>query len=312
MNPNNAGSPPSRQGTLQELDQTLRIASGAVARWVRRTQKALTQIVPTSDLSRRSTLLDARARALASAGPVPRGAQKLELTLWTEEGPLQEWVELNPALPLKAQAEAWFAQAKKWRRAIQHQASRQSILAQELAAALAWQEKFPLWSDPELDRKGARKALIELESLRARLLPRGLWPQPPGKRDEPRPLGPIRWDLGGGWFLLAGKSGTENDFLTTRLALPHDLWFHVANIPGAHVILRSPDGKPKPPPPACVEKAAGLAAWLSRYRAQAKVEVRYTERKHVRKPRKAPAGSVLMDQSRSILVCPQAPPRTEP
>lgn len=311
MNPNNAGSPPSRQGALQELDQTLRIATGAVARWVRRTEKALSQLVPSTDLSRRAASWEARARALTTAGTLPRGIQRLELTLWMDDGPVQETVELDPALPPRAQAEAWFAQAKKWRRAILHQASRQSILEQELAVAQGWQEKFRLWADPELDRKAAREALRELESLQKRLLPRGLWPQPPGKRDDPRPLGPVRWDLEDGWFLLAGKSGTENDFLTTRLALPHDLWFHVANIPGAHVILRSPDGKPKTVPPSCLEKAAGLAAWLSRYRAQEKVEVRYTERKNVRKPRKVPAGTVVMEQSRSILVRPQGPPRAE-
>lgn len=234
----------------------------------------------------------------------------MELTLWQEDGPHQVTVELNPALSVRAQADDWFQQAKKWRRAIQHQAQRRITLEQELEQANAWVDRLHLWSDPELDRKLARQALRELEKLQKQLLPRGLWPQPPGKRDAPRPLGPIRWDLEDGWFVLAGKSGTENDFLTTRLALPHDLWFHVAHIPGAHVILRSPDGKPKTPPPACLERAAGLAAWLSRYRAQEKVEVRYTERKNVRKPRKVPAGTVVMDQSKSILVRPQGPPRT--
>lgn len=310
MNPNNAGLPPSRQGTIQELAQTLRVATGAVSRWIRRTLKALGQL-PTPDvLLERSQEWENRAKALAALGSVPRGANRIELTLWLEDGPRQEIVELDPAVSTRAQAEAWFQQAKKWRRAIHHQALRRQTLEHELAQANAWTERLQAWSDPELDRKSARQALRELEKLQRLLLPRGLWPQPPGKRDEPRPLGPIRWDLDDGWFLLAGKSGTENDFLTTRLALPHDLWFHVANIPGAHVILRSPDGKPKPPPPACMEKAAGLAAWLSRYRAQEKVEVRFTERKHVRKPRKAPSGTVVMDQSRSILVRPQGPPRT--
>jgi predicted ribosome quality control (RQC) complex YloA/Tae2 family protein len=108
--------------------------------------------------------------------------------------------------------------------------------------------------------------------------------------------------------LLAGRSGTENDFLTTRIARSEDLWFHVANVPGAHVVLRSPDGRAGTPPPELVERAASLAAWLSRLRAQDTVEVRWTERKRVRKPRKAPAGTVVMDQSRSLLVRPAPPP----
>ncbi|HNY31785.1 MAG TPA: NFACT RNA binding domain-containing protein [Fibrobacteria bacterium] len=309
MNPNNADSPPSRQGTFHELDQTLRIAIGAVGRWKRRTEKAMGQYVPSEELTRKASLLEARARALVASGSLPTGTHRLDLTLWLEDGPLQETVDLDPATAPRIQAERWFSQARKWRRAILHQTTRRTSLEEELLLASQWQDRFALWQSPETDAKTARQALRELENLRRKLLCRGLWPQPPGKRDEPRPLGPIRWDLENGWYALAGKSGTENDFLTTRLAQPHDLWFHVANVSGAHVILRSPDGKPRTPPPTCLEQAAGLAAWLSRYRAQEKVEVRFTERKHVRKPRKAPAGTVQMDQSRSILVRPQAPPR---
>lgn len=310
MNPNNAGLPPSRQGTTPELEQTLKIALGAVSRWLRRSEKSRSQLEAPTDLADRSAALEARGRALLASGNLPRGTRTLELTLWFSEGPRLETVELDPATEPRQVADRWFAQAKKHRRAIAHLASRRATLEQEIVTGRDWLEKIQAWMGQEFDAKGARKALRELESLRERLLCRGLWPQPPGRKDQPRPLGPVRWDLGGGWFALAGKSGTENDFLTTRLALSHDLWFHVANIPGAHVILRSPDGKPRTPPQEFLEKAAALAAWLSRYRAQEKVEVRFTERKHVRKPRKVPAGTVVMEQSRSLLVRPQAPART--
>ncbi len=41
--------------------------------------------------------------------------------------------------------------------------------------------------------------------------------------------------------------------LTQRVALANDLWFHAAHVPGSHVILRSPDGKPATAPGELVE-----------------------------------------------------------
>lgn len=146
----------------------------------------------------------------------------------------------------------------------------------------------------------------------ARLLPRGLWPQPPRTRDQDVSSGPIRWVLADGWILLAGRSGTENDLLTQRIALAHDLWFHAAHVPGAHVILRSPNGKPATVPPGLLETAAGVAAWLSRLRGQELAEVHVTEKRHVRKPRKAPPGTVVLEHSRTLRVKPVPPPRDPP
>ena len=43
-----------------------------------------------------------------------------------------------------------------------------------------------------------------------------------------------------GATILVGNNSRENDYITFELAKANDLWFHVANIPGAHVILQSP------------------------------------------------------------------------
>ena len=106
-----------------------------------------------------------------------------------------------------------------------------------------------------------------------------------------------------------GSPDVQIALLTKRIALPHDLWFHAAHVPGSHVILRSPDGKPAPVPPALVELAAGVAAWLSKLRAQGVAEVHVAEKRNVRKPRKAPPGSVVLDHARTLRVKPVPPPR---
>jgi predicted ribosome quality control (RQC) complex YloA/Tae2 family protein len=53
--------------------------------------------------------------------------------------------------------------------------------------------------------------------------------------------------------------------------------------------------------------AAGIAAWYSGARGDGKVEVHYTQRKHVHKRKGMPAGQVLVRRFRSILVAPRLP-----
>lgn len=220
-------------------------------------------------------------------------------------------VRLDPARPAHEQAQDWMNQARKKRRTLDMLAARREALDKEWLEASVWKEQLEAWlkTTTPIPKPDIRKRQSELDRLEAKLLPRGLWPQPPRKREEDKNLGPVRWNLPGGWILLAGRSGTENDLLTQRVALAHDLWFHAAHVPGSHVILRSPDGKPATAPSELVETAAGVAAWLSKLRAQGIAEVHVTEKRHVRKPRKAPPGTVVLDHSRTLRVKPVPPPR---
>lgn len=310
-NMNNAGNPPSRQGS--DADEFLRdreVAAGAVMRWIRRLRGALGKMV--SDVEVRSTAdrLEERAVALLAAPAPGRGSTSVLVTLWKSEGPEDVLLELDPARPAREQAQSWLARAKKLRRTLERQALRTGELTAQLQEAELWRGELEGWKlDGIAEKRERRLRQARLDALRTRLVPRGLWPQPPRPKGEPRRDGPLRFPLPGGWLLLAGRSGTENDFLTGRIARPDDLWFHAAHVPGSHVILKSPDGKPSEPPPALLEMAAGVAAWLSKLRAQDRAEVHWTRRRDVRKPRKAPAGAVLLEHSRTLLVKPVAPPR---
>jgi len=64
-----------------------------------------------------------------------------------------------------------------------------------------------------------------------------------------------------GFLALRGKNAKANDQLL-RLANAYDLWFHVANGPGTHVILRR-DHPGHEAPRRSLEEAAGLAALAS-------------------------------------------------
>ncbi|WP_437510177.1 NFACT RNA binding domain-containing protein [Sorangium sp. So ce1099] len=108
-----------------------------------------------------------------------------------------------------------------------------------------------------------------------------------------------------GFEVLVGRGDEDNDALTFEVAEPHDLWLHVAGgTPGSHVIVRNPERGEVPRE--VVERAAAAAAWYSKARSAAKVEVHVCRVADVSKPRGAPAGMVQLARWKSVRVRPDA------
>jgi predicted ribosome quality control (RQC) complex YloA/Tae2 family protein len=48
----------------------------------------------------------------------------------------------------------------------------------------------------------------------------------------------------GDFKILIGRDSDSNDYLTTKMADPDDLWFHAKGVPGSHIIIRIKDKLP--------------------------------------------------------------------
>ena len=120
-----------------------------------------------------------------------------------------------------------------------------------------------------------------------------------------------RFEVPGGHEVYAGKNASNNDELTMRFARPNDYWFHARGSSGSHVVLRWNDPKTKPPKEA-IRGAASIAAYYSGARGAKMVPVAYTLKKHVRKPRGAAVGAVMMEREEVIMVEPKLPAGSEP
>ncbi|HEX2523787.1 MAG TPA: NFACT RNA binding domain-containing protein, partial [Terriglobia bacterium] len=107
-----------------------------------------------------------------------------------------------------------------------------------------------------------------------------------------------------GMQILVGKSSKDNDTLTLKVARSEDFWLHVAGYGGSHVVLRNPEKLPAAPKQSLLE-AAQLAAYFSQARNAPKVEVHYTQKKFVSKPKGAKAGLVRLKEYKSISARPQ-------
>jgi predicted ribosome quality control (RQC) complex YloA/Tae2 family protein len=106
-----------------------------------------------------------------------------------------------------------------------------------------------------------------------------------------------------GYEVLIGRGAEDNDYLTFRVAKPHDSWLHVAGgTAGSHVVIRNPERQSLPP--RVVEQAAQLAAWYSKARGAPKVEVHVCRASDVSKPRGAKPGLVTIRRFSRLKVHP--------
>ncbi|MBN1397463.1 MAG: DUF814 domain-containing protein [Bacteroidetes bacterium] len=112
--------------------------------------------------------------------------------------------------------------------------------------------------------------------------------------------------VAGGFQVWAGKSGENNDLLSTRHTAKNDLWFHARGVGGSHVVLKIGTGKGEVSRQA-IEEAAGIAAYYSKMKNSKLVPVSMCEGKYVRKPKGVPAGTVTLEREKTIFVQPALP-----
>jgi predicted ribosome quality control (RQC) complex YloA/Tae2 family protein len=126
---------------------------------------------------------------------------------------------------------------------------------------------------------------------------------PPGKKSKGEKLsGMRRYRSSDGYEILVGRTDRDNDHLTFRIAKSSDLWFHAADYPGSHVVLRNPQRKAVPS--RSITEAAQLAAKFSQARAAARVAVNYCERKFVTRMKGFAPGRVRLSSFKTVMVEP--------
>ncbi|MCW3097275.1 MAG: hypothetical protein JWL77_2893 [Chthonomonadaceae bacterium] len=232
------------------------------------------------------------------------GATQIEVQDFYSPEQTERIIVLDPKLNPQENARAYFRRAQKARdakvRAQTHVASVRMRL-NGVAAAVKQVE-----SDVKSLNFTAADALAQLRKLIADGVLRE-------ERSEPsaQPSGPDfqghkirRYTTPEGYEIYCGETATANDFLTTRVASPNDLWLHVRASPGSHVVIRT-KGQPDKIPQSVLQRAALIAALHSNQKHSGLVPVDYTLKKYVRKPRGAAPGSVEVQREKTLHISPQ-------
>lgn len=98
-----------------------------------------------------------------------------------------------------------------------------------------------------------------------------------------------------------GRNAKQNDILTFQTARRGDYWFHANDVPGAHVVLKKPEGEITETD---LWRGALLAAWFSFARGSSKVAVDSTEVSFVKKIPGGDPGRVSYTHQKTIMVNP--------
>jgi len=196
-------------------------------------------------------------------------------------------IRVDPSLSLPANADRLFAKARRIERARVQVEARIGDTRDRLAPARS------------------REAALRAARNRAELgrLAGGPPRSAGGATPSTRSGGARHYLTSRGLSVLVGRGARENQRLTFAVAGPEDVWLHARDVPGAHVILRDPEGRAAADD---LREAAELAAFFSEAARQGQVDVHVTRRKHVR-PAKGGAGRVIVGHSDTLRVAPRDP-----
>ncbi|MCL6598322.1 MAG: NFACT family protein [Alicyclobacillus macrosporangiidus] len=226
---------------------------------------------------------------------VPRGAREVTLPNFYADGaPLT--ISLDPALTAIENAQRYFHQASRKKRAIPRVEAELTQARQDLR----YLEEILLYVE------GARPE--ELAAIRRELTQQGFLKARrarPGAGGRPRdgaPGYPDAYESSDGLVIRVGRNHAQNDRLTLRQSHPQDVWLHAKDLPGSHVVIQL-GGRELPE--TTLHEAALLAAYFSRGREAGTVAVDYTRIKHVWKPNGARPGFVLYDHQKTLYVHPE-------
>ncbi len=114
---------------------------------------------------------------------------------------------------------------------------------------------------------------------------------------------PAEFKTSGGLRVLVGKNNIQNDYLSHKLADKDDIWFHVKDFHGSHVILVTEGAEPEAED---YTEAAEIAAWFSEARGDS-VAVDYTLVKNLKKPQGSKPGFVTYKTNYTAYVKPKNP-----
>ncbi|MBN1332516.1 MAG: DUF814 domain-containing protein [Synergistales bacterium] len=206
-------------------------------------------------------------------------------------------IPLDPHISIVQNAQAFYKLYRKYRIDPEKIRQKMTYLESRIKDLEEEQSSLSLIEDPVCFYNVARDTLSD----RCKSLPCQKNRKRPARFDY---LPILKYEWGNCWILV-GLNSRGNRHLTFREAHGGDLWFHVYEMPGAHVILQGNDTLlSHVNSEILLSLAASLAAYHSKARGSGKVRVIYTEKKNVRAIPGGDTAQVTYKNASSLLIDP--------
>lgn len=228
------------------------------------------------------------------ARDLQKGQKEVYVIDYSHPEMAQVCVPLDPALSALENMKAYFKSGNRYRNAMERIVER--IESVEKVYARLLEGLATLEKATTEDEVGTIMAGLPLPKTKKQGLPST------SKKGKQPPSSPFKeYRSGDGSRILVGRNAKANDRLTFGVARGNDWWLHARGRRGSHVVV--PRAGKESTSGQVLRDAARLCAFYSEGgKADSNVEVWIVERKHVRKPKGAPAGSVTYSGGKCLWV----------
>lgn len=217
---------------------------------------------------------------------VPNNQDQVELdNYYTSE---KITIVLDKALTPNQNAQRYFKKYQKLKEAVKHLTG----LIEETKETIQYLES--------VETALSQANLTEIAEIREELIQTGFIRRRQREKIQKRKKPEKYLSTDGQTIILVGRNNLQNDELTFKMAKKEELWFHVKDIPGSHVVIT---GNLQPSDEVKTD-AAELAAYFSKARLSNLVQVDMIEVKKLNKPTGGKPGFVTYTGQKTLRVTP--------
>lgn len=159
------------------------------------------------------------------------------------------------------------------------------------------QEDYLFYLEQIRDFVKRSESIEDLEEIRSELISNKIIKKNKKDKSKPKKSKALHYTTKNMSDIYIGKNSKQNDYITLKLANKNDYFFHVKDVPGSHVILKT-----KKLTDEDILVASFLAAKHSSLYGESKIDVDYTEKKNVNKPKGAKPGMVYYENFKTVTV----------
>ncbi len=283
---------------VEEFNRLKTHCQRAIERRLKFVKNSLEKLEATADLEQRKEEAEIKGNLLLIfKNQIPKGARQVELENIFSPVRKPIKIKLNPSKSVAANAERYFNKYKNLNHYYKIYQIKKDTLQKEKKELQELKQRLEQIDNHQRLRRFSKqlKAMGFIQSMPGEQVPKAT--------GESLKYAFNRVIIDKVWDVYIGKGGENNELLTFVFANKWDLWLHAQGVPGAHVIIRIPQ-KNQLPPPHVIEQAAQIAATHSKARHSSTVPVMYTQVRYVSRVRKAPPGTVKVQNEKVIFVKP--------
>ena len=176
-------------------------------------------------------------------------------------------IELDPKVSVKENANRFFIKHQKSKKAITYITEQINIANDEI-------EYLELIYSQILNAN-----VIDIEQIKNELIENHYIKKTSNKNNKRKEkIEILTYLTNSGSKILVGKNNIQNEYITHKLAKANDMWYHVKDAPGSHVLVVDPTNTEEE-----IRTASILAAYYSLYQSSSSVCVNYTLARWIKK-----------------------------